>query len=200
MKDYTGYTERQLLAVLQKKRHTSRSGAFGEVYNRYSKFVYAYIIKFFRNSDVDAGDIFHDTMIEFYNYSCDTRIESISKYLVGVARNKCLNYIRDNKAKVYIIDDGANLNANLQTNVNNELDVTFDFKEMYQKGLDSLNDEAREIFILKYYLGFSYIEIGELTGKDSNYLRLIMHRANTSLKTFLEPYYKEYRIEHNENT
>ena len=109
-------------------------------------------------------------------------------------RNKLLNIIR--KSKPIIDKEFDELLETTSDEVNFSDDI--DYKALLKKGLTCLNDEMREIFVLKYYLNYSYEEIETITGSNSLALRQLMHRANAKLRDYLKPYFKEYINQENE--
>jgi RNA polymerase sigma-70 factor (ECF subfamily) len=58
-------------------------------------------------------------------------------------------------------------------------------KELLNKALDSLPDIQRAVVILRDYEGYSYDEIGSITGLNESQVKVYIFRARQSLKTHL---------------
>jgi RNA polymerase sigma-70 factor (ECF subfamily) len=48
-----------------------------------------------------------------------------------------------------------------------------------------LNETHRALILLKDYEGYSYEEIGRITGLNESQVKVYLHRARIQLKTFL---------------
>ena len=59
-------------------------------------------------------------------------------------------------------------------------------QQIIQKGLLKLNEDQRELIVLRDLQGFSYEEIGELLGLPEGTIKSKLHRARMSLKGVLE--------------
>ena len=60
-----------------------------------------------------------------------------------------------------------------------------DSKKVLQEALNRLNETQRSLVMLKDYEGYSYEEIGEITGLNESQVKVYLHRARLQLKTYL---------------
>jgi RNA polymerase sigma factor (sigma-70 family) len=58
-------------------------------------------------------------------------------------------------------------------------------KQLYRKHWQDLNETQRSLVMLKDYEGYSYEEIGEITGLNSSQVKVYLHRARLQLKEYL---------------
>ncbi|MEJ5245358.1 MAG: RNA polymerase sigma factor [Bacteroidota bacterium] len=179
---YKTYSDRELVFLL---RHDQKEAekAFSELYNRYSSQVHAYCYRVINNPDV-AEDIFQETFIRFYQNVKDNHKElNVPGFLITIARNLCLNYKRDRKIGVPV-EEARNLFY--QDNYESK-----ELLDLITRALDLLEDEYREVFILKEYAGMQYSEIAEILNISPANAKTRAFRAKQKIKEILSPYLKD---------
>jgi RNA polymerase sigma-70 factor (ECF subfamily) len=186
---YSAHTDDELVLILRKKWTKNKQAAFSEIYNRYGREIYAYVTKIMNNSD-DANDMFQEAMLDFYKFAQEKDVTQIKNLLMKIARNKCLNFIRNNK-KESDVDVGDVLR---NQGYDPDFGKNMDMQEMYCKALDSLPEQQKELIVLKYYFDYKYHEMEEITGLGMETMKQMIFRANKQLREFLKPYYKDYSI------
>ena len=60
-----------------------------------------------------------------------------------------------------------------------------DLKRVLDRALAQLDDQARALVLLKDYEGYSYEEIGQITGLNESQVKVYLHRARLQLKSYL---------------
>ena len=122
-----------------------------------------------------AGDVAQDVFMKLYRKQMQNdEIRDTESWLFVVARNLCLNTIRDSK-KFDRLDEVDNIQDN-STNPANEKLIQL------RRALLSLNPQYREAIILKEYHGFSYGEIAEIIDSTIPAVRSILYRARVELR------------------
>jgi len=58
-------------------------------------------------------------------------------------------------------------------------------KEILQDALGRLNETQRSLVMLKDYEGYSYEEIGRITGLNESQVKVYLHRARIQLKAYI---------------
>jgi RNA polymerase sigma factor (sigma-70 family) len=58
-------------------------------------------------------------------------------------------------------------------------------KKILETALARLNETQRSLVLLKDYEGYSYEEIGEITGLSASQVKVYLHRARIQLKNYL---------------
>ena len=108
------------------------------------------------------------------------QVRRFSGLLFTVARNYCLNAIRDSKVLNFTTyeDAGEDNEAFFRTkDIENA-----DLRELLQKALSQLPIAQRESFILREYVGYSYEEVADIMGTNAANVRARAHRARERLR------------------
>ena len=58
-------------------------------------------------------------------------------------------------------------------------------KKALEEALSRLNETQRSLVLLKDYEGYSYSEIGQITGLNESQVKVYLHRARIQLKNYL---------------
>lgn len=58
-------------------------------------------------------------------------------------------------------------------------------RQTLDEALDKLDDQSRALVLLKDWEGYSYEEIGRITGLNESQVKVYLHRARRQLKTYL---------------
>lgn len=90
---------------LLEKLNTGNYQAFTIFYGRYWENAFLYVQRVINNEN-EAKDIVQDTFLTIWNLQGKLdHVESFRAYLLTIARNKALRYIRDHNHKTELIDD-----------------------------------------------------------------------------------------------
>ncbi|MFN3780879.1 MAG: RNA polymerase sigma factor, partial [Candidatus Kapaibacteriota bacterium] len=101
--NFEKYSDNDLYNLLSNGSKESEL-AFLEIYRRYSGRIYAYCRRFLGNKE-DAMDVFQDTFIRFYHSAKEMRqMSNLSAFLLRIAKNLCLNYLRQKKHSLEVED------------------------------------------------------------------------------------------------
>ena len=60
-----------------------------------------------------------------------------------------------------------------------------DLKRVLERALTKLDEQSRALVLLKDYEGYSYEEIGQITGLNESQVKVYLHRARKVLKEYL---------------
>ena len=134
--------------------------------------IYRYV--FFRignNRDVCEDLVSEIFMKAFKNFEKFDVNVSRSAWIYRIAHNHLVNYYRDKKETVDL--EQVNLSSLVDVSINVDLSVE----------LSALNQDDRKIVTLKYLLGYTYTEIGQIMGKSVGAVKMATHRALKQLKT-----------------
>ena len=111
---------------------------------------------------------------------------SIKSYLFTSVKNRCLNYIRDNKkyrSKILDLDCG-----DLDFSVEEELLVEEELKQKIEAALSTLPEKCRRVFEMSRYQGLKYKEIAEELGIAQKTVEAHMSKAMKILREYLKHY------------
>jgi len=113
---------------------------------------------------------------------------SIRSYLYKSVRNRCFNYLRDNKAKLPIDDTFADIENEIidEISMHDNMDLE-DMQSHIDKAINELPPRCREIFILSRESHLSYKEIAEKMSLSQKTIENQMGIALKRLKDDLSP-------------
>ncbi len=157
--------------------------AFQTLYDAFERSLYIYCCRLLKN-DSDARDIFQDIWIRMYKMRTEQiEVRRFSGLLFTVARNYCLNYLRDNKSASNLSFDDISEESDIIVRTKDIENA--DLRELLQRALAQLPFNQRESFILREYVGYSYDEIAEIMGTNAANVRARAHRARERLRTII---------------
>ncbi|MCX7879554.1 MAG: sigma-70 family RNA polymerase sigma factor [Ignavibacteria bacterium] len=180
--DLTNWTDIELCLAMTRS-HKEAERAFTEIYNRYSRNLYAYILRT-QNDRTNAKDIYQEVFLRF----CDsvkkgTRVHNILFFLIKIARNICINNTRANKQFIQF-DENEYPFLSMPSVEKDEL------VSIVTNALNLLEYTSREIFILRHYQEFTFQEIAEIMGETLATIKSRYYRAREKLKEHLLPFFK----------
>ncbi|MFH1838179.1 MAG: RNA polymerase sigma factor [Candidatus Kuenenbacteria bacterium] len=160
---------------------------FEEIYDYYAPKIYKFI--YFKVSSVeDAEDLASQTFIKFLKYlTKKQKINNLQALLYSIAKNLVIDFYRqkkqvslfDDKIKDKMIDEKS-----LIENLNSTLDLTLEIENI-KKALEKLNNEDKEIIILRFINDLSIKEIAKILNKSQNNTKVFLHRALRRLKMII---------------
>lgn len=95
------------------------------------------------------------------------RKENLRLYMLGMARRKIADYSRRRRTKVELKELDATI----------RFDPAVDEAALVSQAMAQLSDDHREVLTLKYIVGLSSREIGDLLGKQSSAIDSLLQRA-----------------------
>jgi RNA polymerase sigma-70 factor, ECF subfamily len=130
----------------------------------------------------DAADVTQEVFIKALEKIDQYKGEAkISTWMIRIAINMSLNYLRDNKKRL--------LHTELSgLNLEDESPDTYQGKEtwkMIRKAIYNLPDKQKKVFILSYYMDYSYQQVSEVTGYTISSIESLLFRARKRLRESL---------------
>lgn len=176
-------------------RRLSESEVFEIIYDRYCDRVYSYCIRRLNENIDKSKDILQETFVNFYNkIKTGYKVNCLYGFLVGIARNLCLNYFnREMKRNVSIGDDMTqieNLYLNEDYSWKYEADDLF---SMILRALQTIDAPLREAFEMREFSKMKYREIAEACGIPLGTAKDRVYSAHEKIKKILSPYIKELK-------
>lgn len=153
--------------------------AYRTLYDAYERPLYIYCCRLLGNED-EAKDLFQEIWIRMYRMRGEQiQVRRFSGLLFTIARNYCLNAIRDSKVlPTAPLDDVSEETEWMRTG-----DIeSSDLRELLQKAMGQLPLQQREAFVLREYVGYSYDEVAEIMGTNAANVRARAHRARERLR------------------
>ncbi len=156
--------------------------AFVELYNRYRRRVYAYCVRMVSSQEM-ADDLFQEVFVRVARKRHKFLAGSFSAWLFAIARNLCLNALRDRVTHVPLDDVAESLHTPADEA---EYDQSY---EILKQAIDKLPHDLREPLVLRVYSGLAYQEIADLTGAKLATVKVRIFRAKQRLHEMLAPYF-----------
>ena len=149
---------------------------YNKCVSEYADNVYRFILKNLRHEE-DARDVVQSAFEKMWINRSDIDNGRCKSYLFTVAYNQMIDHLRKSKR------------VQLREEFREETKVTdrpmHNTKKILEDALNRLSDTQRSLVLLKDYEGYSYEEIGQITGLNESQVKVYLHRARIQLKNFL---------------
>ena len=149
---------------------------YNECVTTYADNVYRFILKNLRHEE-DARDVVQTAFEKMWRNREDVDAAKSKSYLFTVAYHQMIDHIR--KVKRIQLREDFNDDTRVQNRPVNNL------KKVLEVALERLNDTQRSLVMLKDSEGYSYEEIGKITGLNESQVKVYLHRARVQLKEYL---------------
>mgnify|MGYP000106109267 CR=1 FL=1 len=144
--------------------------------DKYADGVYRFILKNIKDEE-KAKDIVQDTFVKMWTKISDIEFEKSRSYLFTAAYHTMIDTIRkDNKTNR--IEDAHTQNLKTDNSYN-------DLKEIIDMAVDELPEIQKNVILLRDYEGYSYEEIGQITGLNESQVKVYIYRARLFLKKYI---------------
>lgn len=142
----------------------------------YADNVYRFILKNLRHEE-DARDVVQGAFEKMWRNRADVDNAKCKSYLFTVAYNQMIDHLRKVK-RVQLREDFKE-----ETRVYDK--PVYNTRKILEEALSRLNETSRSLVLLKDYEGYSYEEIGQITGLNESQVKVYLHRARIQLKNYL---------------
>lgn len=149
---------------------------YNECVTQYADNVYRFILKNLRHEE-DAKDVVQTAFEKLWIHREEIDATKSKSYLFTVAYHQMIDHIR--KAKRISLQEEFKENAMVQQGTQNNL------KKVLEQALSKLSETQRSLILLKDYEGYSYEEIGKITGLSDSQVKVYLHRARVQMKEYL---------------
>lgn len=149
---------------------------YNECVNSFADNAYRFIYKNLRQEE-DARDIIQTAFEKLWRNRDAIEFEKSKSYLFTVSYNLMIDHIRKNKR----ITLRETFNDDQRTDHQPGLDT----KKALDIALSRLGETQRSLVMLKDYEGYSYEEIGKITGLNESQVKVYLHRARITLRNYL---------------
>ena len=149
---------------------------FNQCVDDHADGVYRFILKNIRDEE-KARDIVQDSFEKVWARVEEIAYEKSRSYLFTTAYHTMIDQIRKDRFQAPM-DDAAF----------NEHSYRSDYsglKEILEEAVAKLPDIQRTVVLLRDYEGYSYQEIGEITGLNESQVKVYIYRARTFLKNYI---------------
>ena len=149
---------------------------FNECVTNFADNVYRFILKNLRHEE-DARDVVQTAFEKLWKNRAEVEAAKSKSYLFTIAYHQMIDHLR--KVKRVQLREEFREEARICEAGGNNL------KRILETALARLNETQRSLVLLKDYEGYSYEEIGQITGLNESQVKVYLHRARIQLKTYL---------------
>lgn len=135
------------------------------------------------NDPMRAEDIVQDVFVKlFENLDNIYNKQSVQFWLFTTARNEIFSFYRNTKNKKFITNvlDLEGIEIEEAKSLSDEIEQR-ELNKFILSELDSMNEDFREVFILREYSGLSYKEIASLLKIDEELVKSRLYKARQKL-------------------
>ena len=149
---------------------------YNECVTTYADNVYRFILKNLRHEE-DARDVVQTAFEKMWRNKDEVDAQKSKSYLFTVAYHQMIDHIR--KVKRIQLREEFSDEMKVQNRPVNDL------KKVLEDALSRLSEIQRSLVLLKDYEGYSYEEIGKITGLNQSQVKVYLHRARLQLREYL---------------
>jgi len=149
---------------------------YNECVNLYADNVYRFILKNLRHEE-DARDVVQTAFEKMWRNREEVDNAKSKSYLFTVAYHQMIDHIRKVK-RINLKEDFSDDNRVQHMPAQN-------LRKTLEEALSRLSDIQRSLVMLKDYEGYSYEEIGRITGLNESQVKVYLHRARIQMKNYL---------------
>lgn len=149
---------------------------YNECVTHYADNVYRFILKNLRMEE-DARDVVQTAFEKLWKNRQEVDALKSKSYLFTIAYHTMIDHLR--KTKRVQLRDEFREEARVSDKPHHHL------KKVLEEALSRLNETQRSLVLLKDYEGYSYSEIGQITGLNESQVKVYLHRARIQLKNYL---------------
>jgi RNA polymerase sigma factor (sigma-70 family) len=149
-------------------------------YNRsveeYADLVYRFIRADLKDEE-RSNDIVQDSFEKLWNHVAEIDFAVVKSWLFSTAYHNMIDIIRKEK-RITSLDDMR------QNDLLDESQYS-DLNEILHSALQRLPEQQRTSVLLRDYEGYSYKEIGEITGMSEARVKINIYRGRLALRSFI---------------
>jgi len=149
---------------------------YNDCVTTYADNVYRFILKNLRHEE-DARDVVQTAFEKMWRNRDEVDAQKCKSYLFTVAYHQMIDHLR--KVKRIQLREEFKEEVRVQNRPVNNL------KQVLEEALSRLSETQRSLVLLKDYEGYSYEEIGKITGLNESQVKVYLHRARLQLREYL---------------
>lgn len=157
-------------------KHCMTEREYNQCVNLYADNVYRFILKNLRHEE-DAKDVVQGAFEKLWINRDAVDNDRCKSYLFTVAYNQMIDHIRKNKR--------VSLREEFNEEARGSVGPKHDTKRILEEALAKLGETQRSLVMLKDYEGYSYEEIGQITGLNESQVKVYLHRARLQLRAYI---------------
>lgn len=149
---------------------------YNQCVDEYADAVYRFIVKNIRHRE-QAKDIVQDTFEKLWNKVAEIDVTKVKSYLFTAAYHTMIDVLRKEKFQT-TFEQVKEYSHSIGNGFS-------DLKSVLDEALAKLSEVQRSVILLRDYEGYSYEEIGEITGLNESQVKVYIYRARLILKEYI---------------
>lgn len=149
---------------------------YNNAVDEYSDNVYRFILKNLKNQE-RSKDIVQDTFEKLWVNIKNVNAQKVKSYIFTTAYHTMIDVIRKEKRQT----DFEHVREERYSHSKQYSDLN----EVLNDALSRLNETQRSVILLRDYEGYSYQEVGEITGLSESQVKVYIFRARVALKEYI---------------
>lgn len=144
--------------------------------HQHADHLYRFIVKNLRHEE-DARDVVQSAYEKMWRTRHTVETATAKSLLFTIAYNQMIDHLRKQKR--------VELKESFEGDERSTHQATPQLRHTIQAALNRLNAIQKSLIMLKDYEGYSYEEIGKITGLSLAQVKVYLHRARLSMKEYL---------------
>jgi RNA polymerase sigma factor (sigma-70 family) len=144
--------------------------------DNHSDGVYRFIVKNLGDKE-QARDVVQEAFTRLWERHREISNEKAKSYLFTTAYHTMIDSIRKEKRQTRLED--------YHTSTMTVVPTSSDLKEVLNEAVDKLPEIQKSVVLLRDYEGYSYEEIGHITGLNESQVKVYIYRARLFLKNYI---------------
>jgi len=179
---YSTHTDQELFCMVAQ----SDEAAFSEIFRRYDKRIYPFVLKMIK-TDAVAEELTQEIFIKlWFNRQKLNDVSNPSSYLFTIAVNHTLDHIRKKLNERKMLDNLSDILKNDSSNNAEESMLFRDCEALVQQAVIGLPAQQKKIYTLSRQHGLNNEEIARQLNLSPNTVRNHLSEALRSIRVFLE--------------
>jgi RNA polymerase sigma-70 factor (ECF subfamily) len=185
--DARQHTDNDLIQVVLQ----GNTNAYADLVERYRNFVFTIVLRYINNRE-DAEEVSQDIFVKAFRSLADFKGASkFSTWLYTIATTSCLTFLRRKKLAALSLDNekvfavAENLDGGMPANGIEQKNRVL----MVNEAIKMLSPDDAQIITLFYKGEQSLEEISKIMGKETNAVKVQLHRARTRLKEKMQKHF-----------
>jgi RNA polymerase sigma factor (sigma-70 family) len=151
-------------------------GEYNRCVDEHADRLYRFVLKSIKNSE-KAEDIVQESFEKLWRRAGEIQFERSKSYLFTTAYHTMIDGIRKERRM-------EALNRERVESISHEAQYS-DLGEILHRALEKLPHVQRTVILLRDYEGYTYAEIGDITGLSESQVKVYIYRGRVCLKQYI---------------
>jgi len=186
---HTGPEDMDIIARVLKGDHQS----YSILVERYQSFVFTITLRYMKSRE-DAEEVSQDVFVKAYRSLADFKGASkFSTWLYTITTTTCITFLRKKKLEVHSLDNekvfeaASSADSGMSSNQIEQKSKV----NMVNEAIKMLGADDAQIITLFYKGEQTLEEIAQILGKETNAVKVQLHRARGRLKDKMQKHFSE---------